>query len=274
METTAEDTECSVPSEGKAPPKYAWLGAGGLASAAFGTGVSTQGGASYVPQIARDLQSAPVIPPGAFPNGMGDGETYTATISAAEIASSDTTAEQVFAEAEASRQAAQRQGAEAACVADPEACSFDPAPWEFRLSPDVAMLISEAIDFAEWAYTLGGGGVAEQLITFFKEYAKIDIIKEIDEQIRGAIEHAVFGDNLEEVTKWVFEFGDALGLCGELEAHRKNGFCMVTIQTVERRRNIADPGWVTPNFSDEALVRGCVPTDKKVPNCDSNVNDY
>jgi hypothetical protein len=47
---------------------------------AFGTGVATQGGASYVPQVARDLQTAPVIPPGAFPNGQGTGEQYGSEI--------------------------------------------------------------------------------------------------------------------------------------------------------------------------------------------------
>lgn len=71
---TYNSTEFGVPNEGKAPPKYAWLGAGGVASeTAFGTGMSTRGGASYVPQIARNLQTAPVVPPGAFPNGQGTG---------------------------------------------------------------------------------------------------------------------------------------------------------------------------------------------------------
>ena len=70
-----------MPNEGKAPPKYAWLGAGGVASEpAFGTGTITQGGASYVPQIARNLQTAPVIPPGAFPNGSGTGSEATSEI--------------------------------------------------------------------------------------------------------------------------------------------------------------------------------------------------
>jgi YD repeat-containing protein len=72
-------TEFGVPSEGKAPPKYAWLGAGGVATE-LSTGISTQGGASYVPQIARYMQTAGVVPPGAFPNGQGTGSPYTAEI--------------------------------------------------------------------------------------------------------------------------------------------------------------------------------------------------
>ena len=72
-------TEFGVPVEGKEPPKYAWLGASGI-STAFGTGVATEGGASYVPQVARYLQTAPVVPPGAFPDGQGSGSPYTAEI--------------------------------------------------------------------------------------------------------------------------------------------------------------------------------------------------
>jgi YD repeat-containing protein len=72
--STYNSTEFGVPNEGKAPPKYAWLGASGVTSeTTFGTGVSTEGGMSYVPQIARNLQTAPVVPPGAFPNGQGTG---------------------------------------------------------------------------------------------------------------------------------------------------------------------------------------------------------
>jgi YD repeat-containing protein len=77
--STYNSTEFGVPSEGKAPPPYAWLGAGELATE-LSSGVSTEGGASYVPQIARSLQTSPVVPPGAFPNGAGTGSQYTAVI--------------------------------------------------------------------------------------------------------------------------------------------------------------------------------------------------
>jgi DNA-binding beta-propeller fold protein YncE len=120
--STYNSTEFGVPNEGKTPPKYAWLGANGLATeTAFGTGVSTQGGASYVPQVARDLQTAPVVPPGAFPNGIGGGEQYTATISAGELASAQATATQIFQEAEAARQEAKKREAEEAAKRQEEA---------------------------------------------------------------------------------------------------------------------------------------------------------
>ena len=70
--TTYNSTEFGVPGEGKTPPKYAWLGATGVTTE-LAAGVATKGGASYVPQIARDLQTAPVVPPGDFPNGQGSG---------------------------------------------------------------------------------------------------------------------------------------------------------------------------------------------------------
>ncbi len=118
LRSTYNSTEYGVPNEGKTPPKYAWLGASGLATeTAFGTGIATQGGASYIPQVARDLQTAPIIPPGAFPNGHGSGEEYTPTISTGALASAEAIATQLYAEAEAARQEAKRREAEEAWVA-------------------------------------------------------------------------------------------------------------------------------------------------------------
>ncbi len=117
LRSTYNSTEYGVPNEGKTPPKYAWLGASGLATeTAFGTGIATQGGASYIPQVARDLQTAPIIPPGAFPNGHGSGEEYTPTISTGALASAEAIATQLYAEAEAARQEAKRREAEETCA--------------------------------------------------------------------------------------------------------------------------------------------------------------
>ena len=68
--TTYNSTEFGVPQPGTTPPKYAWLGAGGLASEpSFSSGISTQDGASYVPEIGRPLQTGPIASPGSFPDG-------------------------------------------------------------------------------------------------------------------------------------------------------------------------------------------------------------
>jgi YD repeat-containing protein len=138
-------TEFGVPSEGKTPPKYAWLGAGGLATeTAFGTGVATQGGASYVPQVARNLQTAPVMSPGAFPNGQGTGEQYGSEIPGWYISLSATESANTLAEWTA-EQEAKRKEAEAAYAGT----SVD--PWGLLTG-------KEALEFAEefnkWALAI------------------------------------------------------------------------------------------------------------------------
>jgi DNA-binding beta-propeller fold protein YncE len=81
LHSTYNSTEFGVPQPGTTPPKYAWLGATGVSSEpSQGAGSSTQGGACYVPQVARSLQTAPVVPPGAFPNGQGTGSQDDAVI--------------------------------------------------------------------------------------------------------------------------------------------------------------------------------------------------
>ena len=66
--TTYNSTEFGVPTT-SSPPKYSWFGADGVASELAATGVSTQNGATYVPEIGRPLQPGPIPSPGAFPNG-------------------------------------------------------------------------------------------------------------------------------------------------------------------------------------------------------------
>jgi streptogramin lyase len=74
--STYNSTEFGVPNAGKAPPKFAWLGAAGVESA-LSSGVITYGATSYVPQTARPLQSEQVEPPG-LAGGSGSGAAYTA----------------------------------------------------------------------------------------------------------------------------------------------------------------------------------------------------
>jgi streptogramin lyase len=69
-------TEFGVPNAGKAPPKFAWLGAVGVESS-LSSGVITYGATSYVPQTGRALQSEQIAPPG-LPGGSGSGAAYTA----------------------------------------------------------------------------------------------------------------------------------------------------------------------------------------------------
>ena len=66
--STYNSTEFGVPTTSN-PPKYSWLGADGVASELTSSGVSTQNGSSYVPEIGRALQTGPIASPGSFPNG-------------------------------------------------------------------------------------------------------------------------------------------------------------------------------------------------------------
>jgi DNA-binding beta-propeller fold protein YncE len=112
--STYNSTEFGVPQPGTTPPKYAWLGAGGLATEApLESGVATKGGASYIPQIARTLQTAPVIAPGAFPDGQ-PGTQYSATVSPTELKAAEEEATRIWQRTEAERQRTkEREAAEA-----------------------------------------------------------------------------------------------------------------------------------------------------------------
>jgi hypothetical protein len=110
LASTYNSTEFGVPNEGKIPPKYAWLGAAGLSTeTSFGSGVATQGGASYVPQVARALQTAAVVPPGAFPNGSPGTQFTAAPVTAGAIAGAQEIATQFWQRAEAERQKAKEE---------------------------------------------------------------------------------------------------------------------------------------------------------------------
>jgi YD repeat-containing protein len=56
---TYNSTEFGVPNGKEAPPKYAWLGAAGIAGE-LSSGVITQDGVTYVPQTGRKLQTGAV----------------------------------------------------------------------------------------------------------------------------------------------------------------------------------------------------------------------
>jgi hypothetical protein len=114
MLTPYNSTEFGVPQAGTTPPKYAWLGAAGISTeTSLGSGVATQSGASYVPQVARALQTAPVVPPGAFPNGSSGTQFTAAPVAAGAIAGAQEIATQFWQKAEAERQKAREEEAAA-----------------------------------------------------------------------------------------------------------------------------------------------------------------
>jgi YD repeat-containing protein len=175
--TTYNSTEFGVPSEGKAPPKYAWLGGVGVASEpSFESGVATKDGMSYVPQIALNLQTAPVTPPGAFPDGSGPGSPYVATISAATLASAEAEGKQTFAEVEAARQKALEEEEKLATEGtdDPEGLAT------FKTTEEI---YAELIKESNW----------DELISTIIRWAPNKIISELGGKSAEAISHTLKG---------------------------------------------------------------------------------
>ncbi len=60
-------TEFGVPTT-SSPPKYSWLGAVGVTTE-LSSGATASTGDSYIPQLGAPLQTQPVVPPGAAPDG-------------------------------------------------------------------------------------------------------------------------------------------------------------------------------------------------------------
>jgi YD repeat-containing protein len=115
--STYNSTEFGVPQPGTTPPKYAWLGANGLATE-LSSGVATKGGASYVPQVARNLQTAAIVPPGAFPNGIGTESVYTSVIPGWATAVSNEISAGTLAEYAAKLEAARKKAEQEALEAE------------------------------------------------------------------------------------------------------------------------------------------------------------
>jgi len=141
-------TEFGVPNEGKTPPPYAWLGAGGV-STAFSSGIVNEGGASYVPQLAQSLQTAPVVPPGAFPNGQGTGDKYVSEIPGWIIAVRNAESTDLMEEYLAKQEALNQAATEAALneVGEGE----DPTNWYYAgQAEELAQKLEGVSSFQEW----------------------------------------------------------------------------------------------------------------------------
>jgi streptogramin lyase len=134
-------TEFGVPNAGKAPPKFAWLGATGIESS-FTTGVITYGSTSYVPQTGRALQTEAVEAPG-LGGGTGLGTPYEMQAEAWVMEGAARSA----AEAPGREAAREREAEEAALAAaeeDPGAGRHDPHLW-ISLTAGEAATLSAAL---------------------------------------------------------------------------------------------------------------------------------
>jgi DNA-binding beta-propeller fold protein YncE len=104
--TTYNPTEFGVPVNGAPPTKYSWLGASGLATEQS-SGAANPGGSTYDPQLGAPLQTEPITPPGAIPNGLGSGSAYVAQVTGMEITSGNEAAKKHAEEGAAEEKAAE-----------------------------------------------------------------------------------------------------------------------------------------------------------------------
>jgi streptogramin lyase len=192
-------TEFGVPNAGKTPPKYAWLGAGGVSSE-LSSGVVIEGATSYVPQTGRQLQGAQVAPPG-LPEGSGAG----AAVTFQEESWNMQGAARVGAESPGLEAEREKEAAEAACRANIAACPG-------AEDPTHNVVLFTPVEAKEYGDVLCGCTVAHG-------------VGNVIEMIAKKIGVAGVGDVVEEVlTGGLAEsFGKELKSCGEyLSSNRAN----------------------------------------------------
>jgi streptogramin lyase len=141
LESTYNSTEFGAPNGGKEPPKFAWLGAGGVEKS-LASGVITEGATSYVPQTGMALQSEEVAPPG-LPDGSG-GQAADFTASPWNLQG----AERVGAEAPGKEAQREQEAYEAALNA---AGTEDPTTWFYVEGAEKAASGLEKLSsFQDW----------------------------------------------------------------------------------------------------------------------------
>src|SRR6202044_434008 len=176
-----------VPSGGKAPPKYAWLGGGGVARA-LSSGVITYGATSYLPQTGRALQSEAVAPPGA-PDGTGAGQAYTMQ-------------QEPWVMQRAAAEAAEAPALEAAR----EQAAFD-----------AALAAAEAVDPSELLSLADARIKGEQFLKIATAAEIIDVIGSIPDGIESKVEGAIWDlFSVDSALEWYHQAGQKLVECSYL----------------------------------------------------------
>jgi streptogramin lyase len=235
--STYDSTEFGVPTGGKTPPPFAWLGANDVASS-LPTGVITYGATSYIPQTGRALQSEEVAPPGA-PAGTGAG----APVEFQEEPWNMQGAGREAAEAPGLEAGREREAQEAACRANPEACSEDPA-WSGDVSIPVASGLSGALEGIELVNAISGQ-LAEKVLEDLADFLDINWLS----QLKEVIQKGLFGYSYDEVTHWAFTIGTLLDTCTKVTKHYTHPHCWLYLPTVVRHAYRGGPGFEIPNFA-------------------------
>jgi streptogramin lyase len=203
ISNTYNSTEFGVPNAGKAPPKYAWLGAGDVTSE-LASGVITEGATSYVPQTGRALQSEAVEPPGA-PDGTGGG----APVSFEESPWVKTGAVQAGDEAPGIEAGLELEALRAAMAsaADPDLHYY---AWEAKKTGKALVELSQLGELGQGLTDLFGFSAA----TAIEDFAKSAVVK-------------AAGLSVATELSWIEYFGLGLeGCASELHAiHDSHGGC-------------------------------------------------
>ena len=243
LESTYNSTEFGVPNGGKEPPKFAWLGAGGVEKS-LASGVITEGATSYVPQTGMPLQSEQVAPPG-LPEGSGAGAPYIFQEEPWVLQGATREADEAPG-LEAQRE---REAEEAACRANVLACPVE-------------------VEDPHWIWTLTihqSEELAGMLVSG-KAYSYVDIGDDIKAvlgidffaQLEAKIEQAIAGFDTSEVEDWAYSLGGGLGICAydanTKLGHPDNPHCWVYVPTNNYHVGLHTPlGFVGVTFEIPAF---------------------
>jgi streptogramin lyase len=245
-------SEFGVPN-GKAPPKFAYLGAFG-AESSFASGVITYGATSYVPQTARALQSEAVQAPG-LPGGSGAGAAYTMQ-------------EEAWNMQGAARAAAEAPGLEAA-------------------REQAALEAAEGTFVDPWVHSTMNRSKAASLAEEYFEAEAFAVVAAMNDIPTDAVEALgqKFGDFLADFTdayKWMYDAGTMLNKCAN-NKRKANGqavnICWFEYDQIEWTPeanilglSISLPVTLKfPNFSVEPRVNECIYVQGPSLECVANV---
>jgi YD repeat-containing protein len=159
--STYNSTEFGVPTTGS-PPKYSWLGASGVATE-LPSGISNSSTTSYIPQLGRTLQTEPIVPPGASPEGTFTGTPYVTQMEPW-VATSVGAWAAGATEREAARLAAQAAAAAAAASDGGVITEEEDAQVTFEGGP-LASAASHGSPLCYKEYTIKGGSTKENSLT-------------------------------------------------------------------------------------------------------------
>ncbi len=252
LESSYNSTEFGVPNGGKAPPKFAWLGAGDVEKS-LASGVITEGATSYVPQTGRPLQSEEVAPPG-LPDGSGAGAPYISQEETWVLQGATREAD----EAPGLEAGREREAAEKACETAGEGCEVE--------VDDPGVVNHLDIGEAESQLTeMQLAVICTTPISALKTITSALHIDFIQKAENWVIAH-VTGFNIEAIHDWASNLGGQLHTCideaYEHRGHAHNPYCWEYYVTSMYHVKVPFIGLVLYEYEEveykqDALIKFC-----------------